>query len=327
MVFVTGATGLLGSFICKDLLEKGYQVRAVKRKNSALTLINDIADQIDWVVGDMDDTVFLEEALKGVKSVIHGAAIISFDKRDEKAMYHTNVQGTADLVNICLKLGIKKLLHISSVAAIGRKKGQVFIDENDRWEGTAYDSVYARSKHLSELEVWRGGQEGLEVKIVNPSVILGPGLWKKGSTSVFKYAYDEKKYYPSGTVNYVDVRDVSKAVIQFLESDIHGERFILNAGTVSYLEFFTAIAQAFGKKPPRKQTSRFLLSVAVFLEYIRSRITGKTALITSDTAKLSQMKFQFKNDKVKEALGFEFTALEDSIQWTVQELKAMNDLN
>ena len=326
IVFVTGATGLLGSFICRELLEKGYHVRAVKRQHSALTLIGDIADRIDWVIGDMDDTVFLEEALNGVESVIHGAAIISFDKRDEKAMYQTNVQGTTDLVNACLKLGIKKFLHVSSIAAIGRKKGQVFIDENDWWEGTAYDSVYARSKHLSELEVWRGGQEGLEVKIINPSVILGPGLWKKGSTSVFKYAYDEKKYYPSGTINYVDVRDVSKAAILLLESDIHGERFVLNAGAISYREFFTATAKAFGKKPPRKQTSGFLLSIAVFLEFIRSRITGKTALITSDTAKLSQMKFQFKNDKVKEALGFEFIPLEDSVQWTVKELKAMNNL-
>ncbi len=196
MILITGATGLLGSFICRDLLQKGYKVRAIKRQHSRMTLLEDITDQIDWVVGNMDDTAFLDEALFGVEAVIHGAAIISFDKRDEPAMFKTNVQGTADLVNACLKAGIKNYTHISSVAALGRKPNQIKINENDRWEGTVYDSIYSRSKHLSELEVWRGAQEGLEVKIVNPSVVLGPGIWKKGSTSVFKFAFDEKAFLP-----------------------------------------------------------------------------------------------------------------------------------
>ena len=164
MIFVTGATGLLGSFICRDLLKKNYKVRAIKRQNSRMTLLEDITDQIDWVVGNMDDTTFLEDALHGVKAVIHGAAIISFDKRDEPAMYKTNVQGTANLVNACLKEGIINYVQISSVAALGRKANQININENDRWEGTKYDSIYSRSKHLSELEVWRGAQEGLNVK-------------------------------------------------------------------------------------------------------------------------------------------------------------------
>ena len=326
MIFITGATGLLGSFICRDLLRKGYKVRAIKRKSSRMTLLEDIADQIDWVIGNMDDTPFLEEALEGVESVIHGAAIISFDKRDEAAMHQTNVQGTADLVNVCLKLGIKNFVQISSVAALGRKANQININENDRWEGTEYDSIYSKSKHLSELEVWRGAQEGLNVKIVNPSVVLGPGIWKKGSTSVFKYAFDEKTYFPSGTVNFVDVRDVSRAIIELMESDIQNERFVLNAGSMLYKDFFAKIAEEFGKRPPKKPVPGFLLKIAVFFEFIRSRITGKGAMITSDTAKLSQMKYHFENEKVKKALNFEFTPFEDSIKWTVSELKRMHNL-
>ncbi len=326
MIFVTGATGLLGSFICRDLLQKGYKVRAIKRQTSRLTLLEDIADQIDWVIGNMDDTTFMEEALQGVEAVIHGAAIISFDKRDEPSMFKTNVQGTADLVNACLKVGVKNYVHISSVAALGRKAGQTNINEKDRWEGTEYDSIYSRSKHLSELEVWRGAQEGLDVKIVNPSVVLGPGIWKKGSTSVFKYAFDEKAYFPSGTVNFVDVRDVSRAIIQLMELDITNERFVLNAGSMLYKDFFTKIAEAFGKKPPKKPAPKALLKIAVFFEFLRSRITGKGAMITSDTAKLSQMKYHFENDKIKKTLNFEFTPIEDSIKWTVSELKKMHNL-
>lgn len=326
MVFVTGATGLLGSFICRNLLNKGYKVRAVKRNSSKMTLLEDIADRIEWVIGDMDDSTFLEESLQGVEAIIHGAAIISFDKRFEKAMYKTNVQGTADLVNAALKAEVKTFVHISSVAAIGRKKGQNQLSEKDKWEGTEYDSIYARSKHLSELEVWRGAQEGLEVKIVNPSVILGPGLWGKGSTSVFHYAYSEKAFHPTGTVNYIDVRDVSKITVMLMESEIHGERFILNAGTCYYKEFFGTIAKAFGKKAPRKPVPSNLLSIAVFFEFLRSRITGKEAMITADTAKLSQMEFEFDNSKIKEALDYEFIPLTESVAWATDKLKEMHSL-
>ena len=326
MIFVTGATGLLGSFICKDLLAKGHKVRAIKRATSKMTLLGDTAEQIDWIVGDMNDITTLTEALEGVTGVIHGAAIISFDKRDEARMYKTNVQGTADLVNACLKMGVKKFVHISSVAAIGRKRDQLILEEADRWEGTEYDSIYARSKHLQELEVWRGGQEGLEVKIVNPSIVLGPGLWKEGSTAIFDFAYSEKTFHPEGTVNYVDVRDVSEAVIRLLESDIKDERFILSANSMDYIDFLTLLAGEFGKKPPKKPVPYGLLKVAVALEFIRSRITGKTALITGDTAKLSRMKYHFKNDKVKKALDFEFRPLEETAKWSVAELKRMHNL-
>ncbi|MFY0593303.1 NAD-dependent epimerase/dehydratase family protein [Roseivirga sp.] len=326
-VFITGATGLLGSFICRNLLAKGHEIKAVKRTTSKMTLLEDITDQIDWVVGDMNDTVFLEESLTGIDGVIHAAAIISFDKRWEDRMYHTNVLGTADIVNASLKCGVKKFMHISSVAAIGRKVGEKYLDENNRWEEGEFDSIYARSKYYQELEVWRGAQEGLEVKIVNPSIVLGPGLWGAGgSTSVFNYAYDEKSFHPEGTVNYVDVRDVAEIIVKLLESDISDERFILNADTIGYKEFFGKIATAFGKKGPSKQVKPWMLKVAVALEFIRSRITGKEAMITKDTAILSRAQFHFKNDKIKKELGFEFRSLDESIAWTVENLKAKNNL-
>ena len=326
MVFVTGATGLLGSFICRELLKNGHSIRAVKRETSELTLIEDIANQIEWVNGDMNDTTFLMDALEGVDGVIHGAAIISFDKRDEDRMYKTNVQGTADLVNACLKKEVKNFVHISSVAALGRKAGQKFIDENDKWEGTEYDSIYARSKYLQELEVWRAAQEGLKVKIVNPSVVLGPGLWGSGSTSVFKYAYDSKTFHPEGTINFVDVRDVAEVCVKLLMSDINNERFVLNADTMLFKDFFKHVAGRFGKKAPTKPVPYWMLKVAVKLEFLRSRIMGQSALITSDTAKLSRMHYHFKNDKVKKALNFEFRPVNETLDWSVRELKSMHNL-
>ena len=326
-IFITGATGLVGSFVCKELLAKGHDIRAIKRNSSKMDLLTEIQDKIEWVVGDMTDPAFLEESLEGIEAVIHGAAIISFDKRWEQKMYEVNVLGTADLVNACLKKGVKKFMHVSSVAAIGRKQGQKYLSETDRWEGTEFDSIYAKSKYKQELEVWRGAQEGLEVKIVNPSIILGPGIWGSGgSTSVFKYAYDEKGFHPAGTVNYVDVRDVAEVIVKLVESEIHSERFILNAGTLSYKEFFGRIAQSFGKKGPSKQVKPWMLKIAVALEHLRSRITGNEAMITKDTAILSRAEFHFVNEKVVQTLDYKFRSLDESVDWTVAKLKNMHNL-
>lgn len=326
-VFITGATGLLGSFICKELINRGHTVRAMKRSSSQMTLLGATSAEIDWVEGDMNDLSLLEEALEGIEAVIHGAAIISFDKRYAEKMYQTNVLGTADLVNACLKKDLKNFIHISSVAALGRKEGQKYIDENDRWEGNAYDSIYARSKHQQELEVWRGAQEGLEVKIINPSVVLGPGLWgSSGSTSVFHYAHSEKAFYPAGNINVVDVRDVAEVAVKLLTSPVKNERFVLSADSMPFGEFFGKIAEAFGKKKPQKVVKPWMLKVVVPLEFIRSRITGSEAMVTKDTAKLSKTKYHFKNDKVKEVLNFEFRKVNESINWTVKELQNRHDI-
>lgn len=326
-ILVTGATGLVGSFIVKTLLEQGHEITATKRASSNLTLIQDIHKKIRWIDTDLSEAIFWDDHLKGMDAVVHAAAIVSFDKRWEKRMYKTNVKGTADLINAMLRSEVKTLLHVSSVAAIGRIPGQHKITEEDRWEDSAFDSIYARAKYLQELEVWRGAEEGLQVKIINPSIVLGPGMWTDtGSTSVFKYAYEEKAYSPAGDVNYVDVQDVAEISAKLLVSDIHNERFILSAGSISYLSFFEKIANGFGKKPPTKVPKKWMLNIGVRAEWVRSRLTGKEALITKETARLSRSKFHYQNERIKKALGIEFRSLEESIEWTISELKKANKL-
>jgi len=320
-VLITGATGLVGSFLTRKLLEDGHTLVATKREHSNLALVNDISDQIEWIETDLSEAIFWDDHLNDIDAIVHTAAIVSFDKRWERKMYKTNVKGTADLVNAALKANIGIFLHISSVAAIGRIPGQLEITERDRWEDTAFDSIYARSKYLQELEVWRGAEEGLKVKIINPSVVLGPGTWADtGSTAVFKYAYDEKDYFPKGDVNYVDVRDVASIAAKLLLSEVHNERFILNAGSLSYEHFFEKIAHAFGKEAPSKAPTSWMLNIGVWVEWLRSRLTGNEALITKETAKLSKSRFHYQNEKVIKALDVDFRSLDESIEWTTATL-------
>ena len=257
-ILITGATGLAGSATARRFLAEGHTVAALHRPGSDRSLLRDLESQIDWREGDILDILSLEKALTDMDYVVHAAAVVSFVPRDEKAMYKVNVEGTANVVNACLKKGVRKLCHVSSVAALGRPDPRIIetgativIDETQRWTDSPNNSAYAKSKYLAEVEVWRGIAEGLSAVIVNPSLILGEGDWQKSSTQLFKYVYDGKPFYTEGTVNYVDVRDIAEAIFELTLSEIDNERFILERwdGHVSRT-LRLSIAKGFDKKPP-----------------------------------------------------------------------------
>jgi nucleoside-diphosphate-sugar epimerase len=320
MIFITGCNGLVGSFVARKLIQEGYQVRALKRTSSDLTLVQDIAGQIEWIEGDILDLASLAKAIPGATQVIHSAAVISFNPADRARMHKINVEGTANIVNVCLANGVSKLCYVSSVAALGRKKNDHLISEEAKWEHSPYNSYYAQTKYLAELEVWRGMAEGLPAVIVNPSIILGPGNWELGSTKLFKYVWDGHAFYTEGSVNYVDVRDVAQIIFQLIRSEITLERFILNGGTIKIKELFEQIAARFGKKPPYLQVTSLVASVAWRIEYIRSLITGKEPLITRETAQAAQKNYIYMNEKVKQTLHYSFYPIEETIAWTCKEL-------
>ncbi len=321
-ILITGANGLLGSATAKKFVEAGgFEVLALCRAGSDLTALKDIASKITIIEGDILDIASLENALDNVDYVVHSAAVVSYAPKDKNRMFKTNIEGTANVVNVCLMKGVKKLCHISSIAALGKPNvplklsaRDTYIDEDQKWEDSPINSNYAKTKYLSELEVWRGKAEGLPIVIVNPSVILGESDWTKSSTQLFKYAYDEHRFYSDGNMNYVDVKDVIEAIYQLTTSDIEGERFILNGGTVSYKEFFQKVALLFNKKPPMKKVSPILTEIIWRVEAVRSFFTGKAPLITKETAKNSLMKFVYKNEKIREAINFKFTGFDETIK-------------
>jgi len=234
-------------------------------------------------------------------------------------MHRINQEGTANIVNTCLHFGISKLVHISSIAALGRYKHISFYDENTKWDRSPFNSQYAISKYAAEQEVWRGVAEGLNAAVVNPSVIIGSGIWGAGTTTFFEQVWKGLKFYPAGATGFVDVRDVAKFTVQLMESDVSEERFVLNGENWSYHQLFSTIAKAIGKKAPTIQTSAFMNALAWRGDWLLSALSGKTRLITKEIATHINIKYTYGNKKSKSFLDFEYTPIQQTLLETSEQ--------
>lgn len=325
MILITGATGLVGSHLSYELIRTGHSVRALKRHSSNFDTINkvfslysdkaeELLSKIEWVEGDILDIYSLEDAMDGVEEVYHCAALVSFLPEDKQKLTRMNTEGTANVVNAAIEKKLRKLCYVSSIAALGRPEKQAdLIDENLVWKTSKHNSMYAVSKYGAEREVWRGTAEGLDVVIVNPSIILGvagPGM---GSSRIFNTIWKGLKFYPPGKNGFVDVRDVARAMILLMKSDIRNERFILNVDNIEYKRLFEMMAAAMGKPAPSIKVNSLLSGLAWRVEKFRSVITGVKPLITPETAHTAVQQYEYSNEKIKKELGFEFTPIEETI--------------
>ncbi len=318
MILVTGATGLVGSHLIQALVNSGKKVRALYR-STIPAIVH--AEKIDWVQGDILDILSLEDAFINIHQVYHCAAIVSFNPSQKEWLYKTNIEGTANVVNACIEKSVKKLVFVSSVAALGRIREDKPINESMNWTPETSNSEYGKSKYLAELEVWRGMGEGLEVAVINPVIILGAGDWNNGSSAIFKSAYDEFPWYTKGMSGFVDVIDVVKALMTIMDSSISGERFIISGCNTHYRTVFNLIATAFNKKIPHKKVTPFLAGIIWRLEAIKAIFTHKNPLLTKETAKTAQALVQFDNSKFLARFPeFTYTPLEISIERISKEM-------
>ncbi|QMU31325.1 NAD-dependent epimerase/dehydratase family protein [Adhaeribacter radiodurans] len=319
MVFVTGSRGLIGSYLLRQLLAEGHQVKALIRTEP--TPDDFQHPNLKYIVGDILDVSALQLAIENNDYIFHCAGLVSYAPQDADLLKQINVEGTANIVNTCLARQNVKLCHVSSIAAIGQQKNTNILNENAKWDPQADVSVYASSKYFGELEVWRGVAEGLAAVIVNPSVVLGPSDWTRSSTQLFKYVFNQNSFYTGGYLNFVDVRDVVSSMLALTFSDVTGERFILNAGQVLYKEFFTNIAINLNRKAPGVKVPSALAEVIWRLESLRSFFTGKRPLITKDTARITKRNYFFTSEKLKKQLAFSFKSLEETLNWSCRELR------
>ncbi len=311
--FITGASGLLGSYLIRQLISESQQVVALYR-NGKGNLTKEEADKVEWVRGDIFDVCLLQDVMNDCRRVYHCAGLVSFSPGRAGDLMKINLEGTANVVNAALETGIEKFVHVSSVAALGRKRNNQVVTENMRWDDQSNPSVYGKTKYLAELEVWRAVAEGLNAVIVNPVIILGKGNWETGSSATFRNAYNEFPWYTEGVSGFVDAYDVANAMVQLMESEIVAERFILSAENWTYRDLFTTMANGFGKRPPHRKVEPWMASLVWRIERVKGILTGKEPLLTRETAETAQQKVNFDNSKILNALqGFRFRPLAETI--------------
>ncbi|MCW3124771.1 MAG: NAD-dependent epimerase/dehydratase [Bacteroidetes bacterium] len=314
MVLVTGANGLVGSYLVKELIKKGERVRGLRRTSSDLSLLDGYTGQLEWVEGDVRDIFSLEEAMKGITKVYHVAALISMQPHDLDLMLSINAEGTANVVDAALGSGIEKLLYVSSVAAFGRPERAVkMIDENYDVKDSKDNFAYYKSKLYAEREIWRGIAEGLNAVIINPSTILGGGFWNIPPNGLFGHVHSGLPFYTTGVNGFVDVRDVVEIAIRLMDSDISGEKFIVSSENLSFREVMWMAADAMKTRRPYIRSSKMLGEIAWRLEALINIFGKPPVLITRDSVALGQNDFYYNNDKVRKALNFTFRPVGDTI--------------
>ena len=321
MILVTGATGFLGSEVAKQLAQQGNFIRCTKRASSSIpAFLSPYEQSIEWVEADLLDIFALENALESITQVYNCAAWVSLRQADKEPMIYTNVTGTANLVDLCRQNGIR-LVHVSSVAAVGDAKPGELITENHHLDQSTETDGYALSKLESEMEVWRGIAEGLDAVIVNPSIIIGPNAGTEGSGALFKTIRDGFKFYTLGSSGFVDVEDVAKCMIALMNSKIGGERFIVSAENRDYKNLTAEIANGFGMRAPSKLAKPWLMELAWRFAVLAGAITRRAPSIDKVSAKAASLIKQFDNTKIKKATGIEFKPLKTSIKEVCDALR------
>jgi nucleoside-diphosphate-sugar epimerase len=329
MILVTGGTGLLGSHLLFYLSKSGESIKAIYRSKEKKNKVREVFsfytddvdflfDRIEWVRGDILDVVFFDSALKGITKVYHLAAIVAFDRSTEKWMNKVNVEGTANVVNLCLANNVQKLCHVSSVATISKPVSNTEANESDFWNPDAVNSGYAISKNGAEMEVWRGVEEGLNAVIVNPSIIIGPGFWESSSGKLFSTVEKGMKFYTNGGSGFVGVDDVAKVMVKLMESDVVSERFIINSENLPFRDVFSRIALSLNLKPPKIEAKKWMLSFAWRLDVIKSSLFGAEQRLNKDSARSAINVSKYSNKKAVDELGVSFTPIDRVIMETAK---------
>lgn len=331
MILVTGATGLVGSYLLLHLLENEKNVRAIYRNSESLEKTRaffklqnkeHFFDSIEWMQADITDVPSLEKVFIGVKFVYHCAALISFDPKEEDQLRKTNIEGTANVVNFCLDFQVEKLCYVSSIAALGDlKEHENIVTEETEWNPEKSHSDYAISKYGAEMEVWRGQQEGLKVVIVNPGVILGFHTSEKGSNEIFLKVKNGLRFYTKGSTGFVSVVDVVKIMILLMNSEINGERFILVSENQSYENLVKSIAISLNVKPPIFEVNSLMTSIFWKIDWVMANFFQQKRRMSKMMSESLHTKDIYSKHKTITVLKYQFQDIEETISEICKKLK------
>ena len=325
MILVTGGTGLVGSHLLYKLALNTNSIKAIYRENSNLNAVKNVFsyysinseelfNKIEWVKADITDILELKSVFENITKVYHCAALISFDSRDYEKMHRINIEGTTNIVNFCIDNKVRKLCFVSSIATLDKSVNSDIINESSEWVSNKNKSDYAITKHGAEMEVWRASQEGVEVIIINPGVILGAGFWNSGTGELFSKINKGFNFYSEGITGYVTVTDVVKSMINLMDSSIKNDQFVLVAENLSFKTVFSEIAIAFGKKKPKIKITKFISAVFWRVDKFRSFITNRKPILTKKLAQSLHTKRYYSSDKIINTLDFKFENIPNVIQ-------------
>ena len=327
MILVTGGTGLVGSHLLKQLIKGEESIRAIYRDEKSLNKIrhffdlfevswSDVLKKVEWIKSDLLNRAVLEDAFIGVEYVYHCAAMVSFNKRDKNQMLKVNIEGTSNVVNLSLDYNIKKLCYVSSTAAIGNTTNGDFITEKIDWQNDVALSKYSISKYFAEMEVWRGSEEGLDVVIVNPSIIIGGGDWNSSSSNLFLKVWNGLRFYTLGVNGFVYINDVVKSMTELMNSDIKNERYLVIAENLTFQTLFNYISEYLNKPYPLILVRKWMTSVICNVEAIKSFLFKSNPLVTKESADSAMRITKYSNQKIKKDLQFEFTPIKIAVKET-----------
>lgn len=266
-------------------------------------------------MGDLNEPDSLLDACAGIDVIIHAAALVSFRPADREQLLRVNGEGTANLVNVALEAGVRRLIHVSSVAVLNRRDGGPVVTLADRWPDARPNTSYAESKFAAEREVWRGQAEGLSVAALYPSHLLGVGDWAaEPGPALWRIAATGLRFFPGGTAGFLDVDDAVDAVRFVLERDQDGDRFLLNAVNWSWREILERIAVSVGAKPPQFRLGRGPASLLWPAAELWGWAKGRPALFTRESHRNIQANFRYDGSAYSAASGRTYRNVEETIR-------------
>lgn len=332
MILLTGATGLTGSHLLYFLLEKGKKVRALyrsvekkERVKNIFSLFTDQVEyyfnQIDWVMADLTDIPALTLAFKDIEEVYHTAAYVSFNPKDQHQLQKSTVEGTANVVNLSLSEGVKKFCHISSIATLSKLPHQPITEEN-YWNPDEENNLYSLAKYAAEMEVWRGMEEGLQVVIVNPGLILGSGFWDSGTSLIIQKIARGVSFFPTGKIGWIDVIDVAEICILLMDKNHFGHRYILVSENQSYRDFMNQVALFLNQSPPTRPLHSWQLHILRMGDKLRSWVTGKPRQLFASTVRSMSKQQEYSNQKLIEKTNYSFIPWEQTLHRICRDFNA-----
>lgn len=309
---ITGGTGFTGVNLVAALLARGDSVRVLMRGNSNAAALDGV--DCEKQMGDVRDPGSVSAALEGCDGVFHLAALVGYWRATRKEVYSVNAEGTRVVMQACLEAGIRKVVHTSSVSAIGMPSPGSVATEDTHFDDRSYKIAYSDSKRLAEEHVLGAVKQGLPAVIVNPAQIVGPGDHAMYIGTVLR---DLKKGYvpavPSGGMCMVDVDAVVAGVLAAEERGRIGERYILGGENLSHLKLCEIAARVVGTTAPRRVIPNWVLPpVALAVDAI-NKITGRWTTISGDHVRLAADFLYYDSGKAVRELNYPMLPFEDAL--------------